>query len=52
LALNLAFCGSMVLAFLIAPGYLPSVAPRRIRVWREANVLEGRTIMRDGRWPC
>jgi Pyridoxamine 5'-phosphate oxidase len=24
--------------------------PRRVQVWREANELNGRTIMRDGRW--
>jgi hypothetical protein len=24
--------------------------PRRIQVWREANELAGRTVMRDGRW--
>ncbi|MGH9113842.1 MAG: pyridoxamine 5'-phosphate oxidase family protein [Acidimicrobiales bacterium] len=24
--------------------------PRRVQAWREANELQGRTIMRDGRW--
>jgi hypothetical protein len=24
--------------------------PRRIQVWREANEIAGRTVMRDGRW--
>ena len=28
------------------------IVPRRIQVWREANELQGRTIMRDGRWLC
>ena len=28
------------------------IVPRRIQVWREANELEGRTIMRDGGWLC
>ena len=26
------------------------VSPRRIQAWREANELEGRELMRDGRW--
>ncbi|MEU9298891.1 pyridoxamine 5'-phosphate oxidase family protein [Streptomyces sp. NPDC048269] len=26
------------------------IRPRRIQAWREANELEGRTLMRDGRW--
>jgi hypothetical protein len=26
------------------------LAPQRIQVWREANEIEGRTVMRDGRW--
>jgi len=26
------------------------VTPRTIRAWREANELEGRLLMRDGRW--
>ena len=26
------------------------IAPRTIRAWREANELEGRLLMRDGRW--
>jgi len=25
-------------------------SPRRIQAWREANELEGRELMRDGRW--
>jgi hypothetical protein len=24
--------------------------PRRVQVWREANEIKGRTVMRDGRW--
>ena len=24
--------------------------PQRIQVWREANEIKGRTVMRDGRW--
>jgi hypothetical protein len=26
------------------------VSPRRIQAWREANELQGRDLMRDGRW--
>lgn len=26
------------------------ITPRTIRAWREANELEGRLLMRDGRW--
>ena len=26
------------------------ISPRRIQAWREANELEGRELMRDGRW--
>jgi hypothetical protein len=26
------------------------ITPRAIRAWREANELEGRLLMRDGRW--
>lgn len=26
------------------------VAPRRVQVWRTAAEIEGRTVMRDGRW--
>ena len=26
------------------------IRPRRIQAWREANELEGRDLMRDGRW--
>ncbi|HEY9371183.1 pyridoxamine 5'-phosphate oxidase family protein [Streptomyces sp.] len=26
------------------------IRPRRIQAWREANELQGRTLMRDGRW--
>ena len=26
------------------------VTPRRIQAWREANELDGRELMRDGRW--
>ena len=26
------------------------IFPRRIQAWREANELEGRELMRDGRW--
>jgi hypothetical protein len=26
------------------------IAPRRLQAWREANELEGRDLMRDGRW--
>jgi hypothetical protein len=26
------------------------VSPRRIQAWREVNELEGRELMRDGRW--
>ena len=26
------------------------VRPRRVQAWREANELEGRELMRDGRW--
>src|SRR3712207_5406813 len=26
------------------------ICPRRIQAWREANELEGRELMRDGRW--
>lgn len=26
------------------------IAPRTIRAWREANELDGRLLMRDGRW--
>ncbi|MER7176021.1 pyridoxamine 5'-phosphate oxidase family protein [Streptomyces mesophilus] len=26
------------------------VTPRRIQAWREANELQGRDLMRDGRW--
>ena len=26
------------------------VRPRRLQAWREANELEGRELMRDGRW--
>ena len=26
------------------------VQPRRLQAWREANELEGRELMRDGRW--
>ncbi|SED03075.1 pyridoxamine 5'-phosphate oxidase family protein [Streptomyces sp. TLI_105] len=26
------------------------IRPRRVQAWREANELEGRTLMRDGRW--
>jgi hypothetical protein len=26
------------------------VSPRRIQAWREANELQGRELMRDGRW--
>ena len=26
------------------------VSPTRLRVWREANEIEGRTLMREGTW--
>jgi hypothetical protein len=26
------------------------IVPRRLQAWREANELEGRDLMRDGRW--
>jgi hypothetical protein len=26
------------------------ISPRRLQAWREANELEGRDLMRDGRW--
>ncbi len=26
------------------------ISPRRIQAWREANELDGRDLMRDGRW--
>ena len=26
------------------------ISPRRIQAWREVNELEGRDLMRDGRW--
>ncbi|MEU4717843.1 hypothetical protein AB0F73_29890 [Micromonospora purpureochromogenes] len=26
------------------------IRPRRIQAWREANELQGRVLMRDGRW--
>ena len=26
------------------------LTPVRIQAWREANEIEGRTLMRDGRW--
>jgi hypothetical protein len=33
------------------PGYLYLVLrPERIQVWREADELKGRTVMREGRW--
>jgi hypothetical protein len=33
------------------PGYVYLVLrPERIQVWREANELQGRTVMRNGRW--
>jgi len=33
------------------PGYAYfRVRPRRIQAWREANEIEGRTLMRDGAW--
>ena len=32
-------------------GYLYfRIAPRRLQAWREADELEGRDLMRDGRW--
>jgi hypothetical protein len=32
-------------------GYLYyRIAPRRLQAWREADELEGRELMRDGRW--
>jgi hypothetical protein len=35
---------------LSAPYLYFRVQPRRIQAWREANELEGRELMRDGRW--
>jgi hypothetical protein len=33
------------------PGYAYyRVRPRRIQAWREANEIQGRTLMRDGAW--
>ena len=26
------------------------ISPRRVQAWREVNELEGRELMRDGRW--
>lgn len=35
----------------VSAGYLYLVLrPTRVQVWREANEIPGRTIMRDGRW--
>jgi hypothetical protein len=35
---------------LSTPHHYFSVSPRRIQAWREANELEDRELMRDGRW--
>ena len=35
----------------LADGYVYlRITPREIRAWREANELDGRLLMRDGRW--
>jgi len=28
------------------------ITPHEIQAWREANELEGRRLMRQGRWPA